>query len=56
MTREPALLTAAILAVIDLVVLLVFGHKLNDEETAAILAVVTALGGLVVRSQVSPVT
>lgn len=46
---------AAIAAVISVIVLLVFGRELEKEEEAAIVAVVTLLAGLFVRSKVTPV-
>jgi hypothetical protein len=50
---EPALVSGAVQAVLGL--LLAFGVKLTDVQTAAILAVTAALLALVVRSKVTPV-
>lgn len=49
---EPVLVTAAVSAVIALVV--AFGVELSNEQTGAILAVVTALLGFVTRRKVTP--
>jgi hypothetical protein len=51
--REPALIVGLIEALLVLAV--AFGLNLTAEQTAAIVAVATVLGGLVVRSQVTPV-
>jgi hypothetical protein len=51
--REPALIVGLIEALLVLAV--AFGLDLTAEQTAAIVAVATVLGGLVVRSQVTPV-
>jgi hypothetical protein len=52
---EPAAVAAALAAAISVVVLLVFKHELSQEESAAIIGVVTLLAGLWTRSKVSPV-
>lgn len=54
-TSEPAVIAGVIAAVINAVVLLVFGHELDKEQEAAIVGVVTAVAGLYIRSQVTPV-
>jgi hypothetical protein len=51
--REPVLFYAVIAAVINLVTLL--GLNLSDAQQGAILAVTTAVLGLLARSKVSPV-
>jgi hypothetical protein len=51
--REPALIVGLIEALLVLAV--AFGLDLTAEQMAAIVAVATVLGGLVVRSQVTPV-
>ena len=51
--REPAAISAAVAAVIALVVS--FGADLSHEQVGAIMAVVSVVLGLVVRSQVTPV-
>lgn len=55
MRAEPAMIGAAIAAVLSVITLLVFGHELTKEEEAAIVAVVTLIMGLFVRAKVSPV-
>jgi hypothetical protein len=40
--------------VINLIVLLVFDHELSEEQTVAIVSVVTIAAGLFVRSKVTP--
>ena len=51
--REPALILAAVQAVIALVV--AFGLEVTSVQTAGILAVTGTILALVVRSKVSPV-
>ncbi len=51
-SREPALWIALATAVIELLV--VFGLELPDGAQAAIIAVLTALAGVAIRSQVTP--
>jgi membrane associated rhomboid family serine protease len=55
--NQPALVVGFIAAIIAL--LTAFGLSLNDEQTAAILGVVGAIGAIlaawIVRSQVTPV-
>ena len=51
-SREPALWIALATAVIELLV--VFGLDLPDGGQAAIVAVLTALAGVAIRSQVTP--
>jgi uncharacterized membrane protein YkgB len=61
MKREPVAIVSAIIAVIEtLIALLVaFGLKLTGEQVGAIMAFVTAVGGLIsiliVRPRVTPV-
>lgn len=55
MRSEPAVIGAALAAVVNLLVLLVFKHELSADEKAAIITVVTLLAGVFVRSQVTPV-
>ena len=50
--REPALIVAAIGALIDLAVS--FGLNLSTEQVGAIMAAVSAVLGVVTRSKVSP--
>lgn len=52
--REPALVMAAIQAVLALAV--GFGLSISPEQIALILAAVAAIVGVVVRSQVTPVS
>lgn len=54
MKAEPAMIGAALAAVLSVIVLLVFGRELSKEEEAAIVAVVTLIMGLFVRSKVTP--
>ena len=51
--REPALIIAAVTAVISLAV--AFGLDLTSEQVGAVMAVVAAVLGVVTRSRVSPV-
>ena len=51
--REPAAVTAVVVAALDLVAVL--GLPISPGQSAAVVAFTTALGGLLVRSQVSPV-
>lgn len=51
--REPALISGAVAALIAL--LTAFGLQLSAEQVGAILAVVTSVLALVVRTQVVPV-
>ncbi len=53
MKTEPAVIAAAVAAVVNAVVI-AFGGELSQELQAAIVVVVTALAGLVIRSRVSP--
>jgi hypothetical protein len=55
MKAEPAVIGAAVAAIINLIVLLVFKHELGTEEKAAIVTVVTLVAGVFIRSQVTPV-
>ena len=50
--REPAMIVAFVGAVISLAV--AFGLQLSADQTAAIIAVVQILLGLITRSQVTP--
>ncbi len=50
---EPAVITSLVAAVVAL--LLAFGVHLSDEQVGAIMAVVSIVAGLVIRSQVTPV-
>ncbi len=52
---EPAVIGAAVAAIISALVLIVFGRKLEAEEEAAIVSVVVLIAGLFVRGRVSPV-
>lgn len=54
MRAEPAIIGAAVAAVVNLIVLLVFKQELGTEEKAAVVTVVTLAAGLFVRSQVTP--
>lgn len=51
--REPALVVAAIGALVSVAV--GFGLELTAEQVGLVMAAVSAVVGLVVRSQVSPV-
>ena len=51
---EPALVLALVGALIALVIS--FGFKLSPEQVGGIMALVSAVLGIVVRSQVTPVT
>jgi hypothetical protein len=55
MKTEPAVLAAAVAAIINALVLLVFNEELDQTVQGAIVVVVTAIAGLVIRSQVTPV-
>lgn len=50
---EPAVIVSLVSAIIALVV--AFGVTLTQEQVGAILAVVSIVAGLVIRSQVTPV-
>ena len=52
MKTEPAVIIALVAAVLGLAA--AFGLPLTQEQTAAVMAVVTILAGLVTRSRVSP--
>jgi hypothetical protein len=52
--REPVVITAAITAALDAGV--VFGLPLTMEQKTALIGMVTSLGVLIARSQVSPVS
>ncbi len=52
MNLEPAMIGALTAAIINLVV--IFGVDVTEEQTAAIISVVTILMGLYIRSQVTP--
>lgn len=54
MKTEPAVIGAAVAAIVNLVVLLVLKHELSLEERGAIVTVVTVIAGVYVRSQVTP--
>jgi hypothetical protein len=49
---EPAIIVSLVAAILGLAAS--FGLSLSQEQTAAIMAVVTILAGLVTRSRVSP--
>ena len=53
MSREPAVLATAVAAVINAVVV-ALGGELSTELQGAIILVVTALAGLVIRARVTP--
>ena len=55
MKAEPAVLAAAFAAVLNVIALLVLDRELDQEETAAVIAVVTILAGFFIRSKVTPV-
>jgi hypothetical protein len=55
MKTEPAVVGAAIAAVLNAIVLLVFKTELGTEEKAAILTVVNLAAGLFIRANVTPV-
>lgn len=55
MRAEPAVLAAAFAAVINVIALLVLDRELNQEETAAVVTVVTVAAGFFIRSKVTPV-
>lgn len=55
MKGEPAVIGAALAALINAVVLLLLKHELEPDVKAAIVVVVTALAGVFVRSRVQPV-
>lgn len=55
MKTEPAVVGAAVAAIVNLVVLLLLKHELSIEERGAIVTVVTVIAGLFIRSQVTPV-
>lgn len=55
MRAEPAVIGAAVAAVINAIVLLVFKQELGTEEKTAIVTVVTLVAGLFIRQQVTPV-
>lgn len=50
--REPALILAAVQAVLALVI--AFGLDLTNEQTGAVLAVTAAILGIITRSRVTP--
>lgn len=52
MKTEPAILIALVAACLGLAA--AFGLSLTQEQTAAIMALVTILAGLVTRSKVTP--
>lgn len=54
MTREPAVLAAAVAAIISAAVLLITGTELGEEAQAAIVTVITLIAGAVIRSRVTP--
>lgn len=51
--KEPAVIVGLIVALLDAAVL--FGVPLTADQKAALVTIITASGGLVTRSQVSPV-
>lgn len=51
---EPAVVGAAIAALLNAIVLIVFKQELDAEVRAAIVTVVTVLAGLYIRSKVTP--
>jgi hypothetical protein len=55
MRKEPAVIGAALAAVVNVIVLLVFKRELEAEEKAAVVTVVTLLWGVWTRSKVRPV-
>lgn len=55
MRAEPAVVGAAVAAVINLFVLLVFNEHLDKDQETAIVTVVTLVAGLFIRSKVTPV-
>lgn len=52
-SREPALYVTLVDAV--LVLAIAFGMPITEDQKAALMAVIVAASGLVIRSQVSPV-
>lgn len=52
MKKEPAVIVSLVAALLGLAAS--FGLDLSQEQTAAILAVVTIVAGLVIRGQVTP--
>lgn len=52
--KEPTLVVGLVSTIIALVV--AFGIRLTADQVGAIMAVVSALGALAVRSQVTPTT
>jgi hypothetical protein len=54
-TAEPAVIGAAVAALINALVLLLLKQELSIEERTAIVTVVTALWALWTRSRVTPV-
>lgn len=51
-SKEPAVITALVTALISL--LIAFGVPISDRQQGAIVAVIIAIGGLIVRHQVTP--
>lgn len=54
MRAEPAVLGAALAAVINVLVLLVFNEGLSKDQETAIVTVVTLVAGFFIRSKVTP--
>lgn len=52
---EPAAIGTAIAAAVNMIVLLLLNHDLSNDVQSAIVAVVTLLAGVWVRSRVTPV-
>lgn len=55
MKAEPAVIGAAVAALINAIVLIVLKQELSVDERTAIVTVVTIIAGLFVRSKVTPV-
>ena len=55
MKAEPAMVGGIVAAAINLIVLLLLNHELSNDVQTAIVALVTLLAGLFVRSRVTPV-
>ena len=52
--REPAIIISVVASILG--VLIAFGLKLTTDQTAAIMAAATVLGGIWTRRHVSPTT
>lgn len=55
MRAEPAAVGAVIAAILNVIALILLDKELSDDEQAAIVAAVTLVAGVFVRSKVSPV-